>query len=124
AISITGYLDATDFDEYTLAADVVPLMRFPSAGESSGVAARAMGFGRVIVVPEYAAFSDLPDAICEKVQLDEPVVPQLVTAIGRYYGAPDRKSAMEQRVRDYAARHLSLDASRQSLKAILGQYWG
>ncbi|MEM7057653.1 MAG: glycosyltransferase [Pseudomonadota bacterium] len=122
-IKITGYLDAAAFDEYTLAADIMPLMRFPSAGESSGVAARALGFGRVIVVPEYAAFSDLPDAICEKVQLDEPVVPQLVSAIERYVAMPERQAAMEKRVGDYAARHLSLDGARTGLKSILAKYW-
>ena len=122
-ISVTGYLAPKEFDEYTLAADLLPLMRFPSAGESSGVAARALGFGRVIIAPEYAAFSDLPDAICEKVHLDEPVIPQLITAIDRYIGAPERQAAMEQRVRDYAARHLSLDGARASLKSILSEYW-
>lgn len=122
-ILVTGYLDAATFDDYTLAADILPLMRFPSAGESSGVAARALGFGRVIVVPEYAAFSDLPDAICEKVFLDEPVVPQLITAIDRYLDMPERQSAMEDRVRDYAARHFSLDSARAGLKSILAQYW-
>lgn len=122
-IRITGYLDAATFDDYTLAADILPLMRFPSAGESSGVAARALGFGRVIVVPEYAAFSDLPDAICEKVHLDQPVVPQLVSAIERYIGMSARQAAMEKRVRDYAARHLSLDSARDGLKTILAEYW-
>lgn len=122
-ITVTGYLDAATFDDYTLAADILPLMRFPSAGESSGVAARALGFGRVIIVPEYAAFSDLPDAICEKVLLDEPVVPQLIAAIDRYLDMPERKSAMEDRVRDYAARHFSLDGARAGLKSILAQYW-
>lgn len=122
-INVTGYLDAETFDEYTLAADILPLMRFPSAGESSGVAARALGFGRVIIVPEYAAFSDLPDTICEKVHLDEPVPDQLVAALSKYIGKTKRQHAMERRVADYAARHFSLDQSRTALKAILAQYW-
>jgi len=123
AITVTGYLDAETFDEYTLAADILPLMRFPSAGESSGVAARALGFGRVIVVPEYAAFSDLPDAICEKVHLDRPVVPQLVAAIARYVDDPSLKAMMEDKIADHAARHLSLAGARRALKAILERYW-
>jgi glycosyltransferase involved in cell wall biosynthesis len=122
-IRVTGYLNDQDFDEYTLAADVLPLMRFPSAGESSGVAARALGFGKVIIVPEYAAFSDLPDAVCEKVWLDSPVVPQLVRAVERYFDNPPRLAAMETRVRNYAANHLSLDRSRSDLREILDLYW-
>jgi len=122
-IRVTGYLDAASFDDHTMAADIVPLMRFPSAGESSGVAARALGFGRVIIVPEYAAFSDLPDAICEKIHLDRPVAGQLADAIARYAEAPARLAAMEARVSDYAARHLGLNQVRAALRSVLGLYW-
>ena len=122
-ITVTGYLDDAAFDDYTLAADILPVMRFPSAGESSGVAARALGFGRVIVVPEYAAFSDLPDAVCEKIWLDRPVVPQMIEAIGRYVDAPERLAAMEARVKRHAERHLSLAQAREDLRDLLGKYW-
>lgn len=122
-IRVTGYLSNQDFDEYTLAADVLPLMRFPSAGESSGVAARALGFGKVIIVPEYAAFSDLPENVCEKVWLDQPVVPQLTDAIRKYVDAPERLIRMEKTIRDYASRHLSLEHARADLREILNQYW-
>ena len=122
-ITVTGYLDDAAFDEYTLAADILPVMRFPSAGESSGVAARALGFGRVVVVPEYAAFSDLPDAVCEKIWLDRPVVAQMVAAIGRYVDAPERLAAMEARVRRHAEKHLGLEQARADLRAVLDRYW-
>ncbi|MEM9059604.1 MAG: glycosyltransferase family 4 protein [Pseudomonadota bacterium] len=123
SIQITGYLSDADFDDYTLAADILPLMRFPSAGESSGVAARALGFGKMVIVPEYAAFSDIPDDICEKIQLDEPVVPQIVAAIGRYLGDPFALRRKERRVLDYAQDHLSLEAARADLKEVLNTYW-
>ncbi|MGD1922880.1 MAG: glycosyltransferase [Paracoccaceae bacterium] len=124
SIQVTGYLSDADFDDYTLAADVLPLMRFPSAGETSGVAARALGFGKVIIVPEYAAFSDIPDDVCEKIHLDMPVVPQLTAAIGRYLNDPAAMRRMEQRVVDYAQTHLSLESSRADLKEVLNTYWG
>lgn len=122
-ILVTGYLSDQDFDEYTLAADVLPLMRFPSAGESSGVAARALGFGKVIIVPEYAAFSDLPDEICEKVWLDKAVVPQLVTSISKYLESSIRLEQMETRIRSYASHQLSLQHARADLREILNLYW-
>lgn len=122
-IRVTGYLSDADFDAYTLAADALPLMRFPSAGESSGVAARALGFGRLVIVPEYAAFSDLPEAVCEKIHLDRPVVPQLVAAIGAYVDAPNRLAAMEARILAYARRNLSLEQARVDLRRVLDHYW-
>lgn len=122
-ITVTGYLDDASFDTYTLAADALPLMRFPSAGESSGVAARALGFGRLIIVPEYAAFSDLPDSICEKVHLDRAPVPQLVDALSRYTENPRDLEIMEARAKTYAETRLSLAGARADLAATLAQYW-
>ena len=122
-IRVTGYLDDAAFDTYTLAADALPLMRFPSAGESSGVAARALGFGRLIIVPEYAAFSDLPDSICEKVHLDQAVVPQLVDALARYTENPGDLAIMERRAASFAETFLSLDQARADLTDVLAEYW-
>ena len=124
AIRVTGYLSDEDFDEYTLAADVLPLMRFPSAGESSGVAARALGFGKVIIVPEYAAFSDLPDEVCEKIWLDRPVAPQLVAAIRKFVDDPALLSEQEARIARFARAHLSLEHARADLREVLNTYWG
>ena len=122
-IRVTGSLDDVAFDEFTLAADVLPLMRFPSAGESSGVAARALGFGKVIIVPEYAAFSDLPEEVCEKIWLDRDVVPQIRQAVTRYLDDPSLLEVMEARVRSYARDHLSLEFARADLREILNAYW-
>ena len=77
----------------------------------------------MIIVPEYAAFSDLPDEVCEKVWLDRDVVPQLVDAVSRYLDDPAGLAAMEIRVRNYAANHLSLDQARADLREILNLYW-
>ena len=123
AIRVTGYVDDETFDEYTLAADVLPVMRFPSAGESSGVVARALGFGRLVVVPEYAAFSDLPDDMCEKIHLDRPIVEQLVNAFATYADSPGRLSTMEMLAEGYARRHLALEDQREALKSVLDRYW-
>ncbi|MEM1163270.1 MAG: glycosyltransferase, partial [Pseudomonadota bacterium] len=53
-ITVTGRLDQEAFDDHIMAADLLPEFRFPSVGESSATAARALGFGRVMMVPEYA----------------------------------------------------------------------
>jgi glycosyltransferase involved in cell wall biosynthesis len=122
-IKVTGYLSDQEFDEYTLAADVLPLMRFPSAGESSGVAARALGFGRLTVVPEYAAFSDIPDEVCAKIRLDQAPTPQMVDAIGRYIDDPHALRQKEQQILRYAEANLGLSQSRAKLRSVLDRYW-
>ena len=123
AIRVTGHVDDEALDEYTMAADILPVMRFPSAGGSSGVVARALGFGRLVVVPEYAAFSDLPDDVCEKIHLDRPIVDQLVNAFATYADSPGRLSAMEMLSEGYARRHLALEDQREALKSLLDVYW-
>lgn len=123
AMRITGYLSAEMMDEYIMAADIVPVIRFPSGGDSSGTVAKAMGFGRVVVVPEYAAFSDLPDDICEKIHLDRPVVEQLVETFSVYADSPGLLSSMEMRAEGYARRNLSLADKREALKTVLDRHW-
>ncbi len=122
-IRVTGYTSDADFCDYTLAADILPIMRFPSAGESSGVAARAMGFGRLIVVPELMAFSDLDDGICEKVELDRDPVEQLIAIFRQWRDDPAALRAREDKVARYAAANLSLHDLRRDVAAILQWHW-
>jgi glycosyltransferase involved in cell wall biosynthesis len=122
-IRVTGYTTDAEFCDYTLAADILPVMRFPSAGESSGVAARALGFGRLVVVPELMAFSDLDDKICEKVELDRDPVDQLIAIFSRWRDDPDALRRRESEISAYAAAHLSLEDLRRDVAAILSWHW-
>ena len=91
---ITGYLTDEEFDNYFICADIIPVMRYPSAGESSGVAYRALGFGKVLIVPEYMAFSNVDDNLCDKVYYQESnIVNQIYEIIKKY--AKDRKLLKE-----------------------------
>ncbi|MGB0505157.1 MAG: glycosyltransferase [Pikeienuella sp.] len=122
-IHITGYLADAAFCDYTLAADVLPVMRFPSAGESSGVASRALGFGRLVIAPELMAFSDLNDKYVEKIHLDQPPVEQLIKILRRWAGDLPALRRKEAEISAYAARHLSLDNIRKDVAQILRWHW-
>ncbi|MGB0925588.1 MAG: glycosyltransferase [Pikeienuella sp.] len=122
-IVLTGYLSDADFCDYTLAADVLPVMRFPSAGESSGVIARAMGFGRLVIAPELMAFSDLDDRYVDKVELDRDPVQQL-TAILRAHAADlPALRKREQDIARFARQHLALEDLRKDVAEILRWHW-
>lgn len=122
-IRVTGYTSDAEFCDYTLASDLVPVMRFPSAGESSGVAARALGFGRLVIVPELMAFSDLDDRICEKVELDSDPVEQLIAIFRQWRADPEALRLREAEISAYAATHLSLEDLRRDVAAILQWHW-
>ena len=122
-IRVTGYLSDAAFCDYTLAADILPVMRFPSAGESSGVAARAMGFGRVVIAPELMAFSDLKETVCEKVHLDRDPVDQLYAHLMRWRNDRDGLRAKEAQVLEYARSNLSPDILRKEIASIVRWHW-
>ncbi|MEO1611372.1 MAG: glycosyltransferase [Pseudomonadota bacterium] len=122
-IRVTGYLSDEAFCDYTLASDIIPVMRFPSAGESSGVAARALGFGRLVVAPELMAFSDLDDAHCEKITLESDPVPQLAAVLRKWRGDPQGLAAKEAAIRAYAADALAPEVLRKELAAIVKWHW-
>ena len=122
-IRVTGYLSDADFCDYTLAADVLPVMRFPSAGESSGVVARAMGFGRLVIAPELMAFSDLDDRYVDKIELDGDPVSQLTDLLRRHAGNIPSLRAREAEIAAYARTHLALDDLRMDVAEILHWHW-
>lgn len=122
-IRLTGYVSDSEFCDWTLAADILPVMRFPSAGESSGVAARAIGFGRMIVVPELMAFSDLNDRYCEKVELDSDPVEQMITIFKRWYDDLNGLRKKEVEIAEHARTNFSIDDLRRDVAAILRWHW-
>lgn len=123
-ISLTGYVDDADFDDHVLAADMLSLMRFPSAGESSGVASRALGFGRLTVVPDYMAFSDFAPEVCEKIDLTRDPVEQLAGVMQFYCDNRAALAAKEQAALAHAAEALSLEALRPRVRSIMATHWG
>ena len=122
-IRVAGYLSDAEFCDYTLAADALPVMRFPSAGESSGVASRALGFGRLVIAPELMAFSDLSDEHCEKIHLDGDPVDQLEAILRRWMDDRGGLAAKERAIRDWAADELSPEVLRKELAAIVNWHW-
>jgi len=122
-VRVTGYLSDAEFDDWTLAADILPILRFPSAGESSGVAARALGFGRAILAPEYMAFSDIPDDVCVKIHLDRDPVDQIAAALIRFHTDCEALRDLESRAADHAARALAPATTRFLIRNILEDIW-
>lgn len=122
-IILTGYLSDADFCDYTLAADILPVMRFPSAGESSGVVARAMGFGRLVVAPELMAFSDLDERYVDKIELDRDPIAQLTAILRSHAGNIPALRRREVEIAAYARTHLALDDLRKDVAEILRWHW-
>lgn len=114
-VRIMGYQNERVFNQLFLAADIVPVLRWPSVGESSGVASRALGFGKHVIALDYKSFADLPDDLVELVPLTSPqqviedMAEKLIEILKTDPGADPKFEARKA----YAEAHLSLPVCRQ-----------
>jgi glycosyltransferase involved in cell wall biosynthesis len=60
----TGYLPEPELWKYAAATDVCINLRYPSAGETSGIAIRMMGIGKPVVVTTSEALARIPSNAC------------------------------------------------------------
>jgi glycosyltransferase involved in cell wall biosynthesis len=68
------------------ACDVVVSLRWPTMGETSAAAVRALSVGKPLVVSDVGAFRELPDEVAIKVPVGDGEVDALVEAICRAAG--------------------------------------
>ena len=118
-IRVTGYLTDARLDQYMLASDIVPVLRFPSAGESSGIVCRALGLGKVVVVPAYMGFTEWPSDTCTRLPLGENVPARLGEVVRAYAEMPAAFAAQRAAARAYALGEGSLGAVRDLYRRAL-----
>ena len=71
-VRCTGFVDnLSEFLNWTATADIVINLRYPTAGETSATALRALAAGRPLIVSDHGWYSELPDAICRKVPVND-----------------------------------------------------
>jgi glycosyltransferase involved in cell wall biosynthesis len=92
------------------AADVCVNLRYPSAGETSGITTQMMGFGKTVLVTAGEETARYPDDCCLRV---EPGLGE-EEALAAYFtwlaGAPRHARAMGRRAAAYIAAEHNLDA--------------
>ena len=70
------------------ACDAVVSLRWPTMGETSAAAVRALSLGKPLVVSDVGAFRELPDEVAIKVPVGEGEIDALVAAIERAAAEP------------------------------------
>ncbi len=110
-LKMMGYTDEKQFDELFMAADIVPALRWPSVGESSGVASRAVGFGKRTLAFNLKAFADLPKACADLISLgsDDEMSDQIAAAFSEHmrgHGRDVNRSELDR----YLTEHAGLGA--------------
>jgi glycosyltransferase involved in cell wall biosynthesis len=98
-------------------ADVVVSLRWPTMGETSGIAVRALSLGRPLVVSDVGWFSELPDAVAAKVAVDEWEV-DLLTAVLELLATDE---SMRERMGAAAHRHAEKEQSLARAAALYAE---
>ena len=111
-----GYLEHDDFQLHAAATDVCLNLRWPSAGETSGIAIRLMGMGKCVVTTRCAETSAFPDGAVMRVD-PGPSEEEMLTAF-LFWLADEPQRAREIGAR--AARHI---AEFHSVDRIGAEYW-
>jgi glycosyltransferase involved in cell wall biosynthesis len=94
-----------EFVGWTAAADVVINLRYPSLGETSNAAVRALAAGKPLVVYDQGWSRELPADVCRQVRpLDTEA---LYLAMRDMAHRPDERRAMGTAAADYAAQELN-----------------
>jgi glycosyltransferase involved in cell wall biosynthesis len=75
------YQDERDLWRLLSDCDVSVSLRWPTMGETSGMAIRALSLGKPLVVSDAGWFSELPDAVAAKVPVDEFEVATLAATL-------------------------------------------
>lgn len=111
-----GYLPEPEFWRYAAAVDVCLNLRFPTAGETSGIAIRMMGIGKPVIFTAGEELARIPENAALRVDLgaleEEMLAGYLV------WLAQDREAAKE--IGRRAAAHI---AREHSLEGVAERYW-
>ncbi|HEY7019289.1 MAG TPA: glycosyltransferase family 4 protein [Gaiellaceae bacterium] len=86
------------------ATDICVSLRYPTMGETSGIAVRALDAGRPQVVSDVGWFAELPDEVALKVPVGENEVEVLAGQLERLARDPELRARMGAAARELAQR--------------------
>ena len=111
-----GHLPEPDFWRFAGAMDLCVNLRYPAAGESSGIAVRMMGIGKPVVFTTGEEIARIPENACLRVDSGAAEEEMLAATIA--WLAADPAAAVE--IGKRAARHI---AEEHALDKIATRYW-
>ncbi len=111
-----GHLPERDFWRHAAATDLCVNLRFPTAGETSGIAIRMMGIGKPVVFTAGEEIARIPENACLRVDLgaaEEEMLGDIILWL-----ASDREAGVE--IGLHAAQHI---ATEHAVAKVADLYW-
>jgi glycosyltransferase involved in cell wall biosynthesis len=119
----TGYLSDRDFWTHAAAVDVCVNLRYPTAGETSGIAVRLMGIGKPVVFTDGEEISRIPETACLRV----PVGPEEEATLRDYLvwlkSNPELREAIGRRAAAHIAEYHSAARVAASVWEVIDSCW-
>jgi glycosyltransferase involved in cell wall biosynthesis len=106
------------------ACDACVSLRYPTMGETSAIAIRALSLGKPLVVSDVGWFSELPDGVALKVPVGEGEVDALAAALERLAAGAEARRAMGEAALELARREHRLDRVAEAYTAALEEAAG
>lgn len=114
-----GFGSEEEFWQRARAVDAVINLKWPTAGESSGIAVRLMGLGKTVVLSAAPENAEFPESTCLRVDpgaAEEEMLAEILAWLAR---RPDAARAIGAAARAYILREHHVDRVARSIWAIL-----
>lgn len=113
------YLPEADFWRYAAAVDVCINLRYPAAGESSGIGVRLMGVGKPVIFTRSEENAAFPEGSCLLVDSGTAELEMLKAYLLWLTDSPEAVSAIGDRARRHIATHHRPDQVAERYLAVL-----
>jgi len=100
----TGYLPEEEFDLCVHAVDACVNLKYPTAGESSGVSIRLMGAGKPVILTDSLENAGFPEDVCLRVDAGPAETEMLAYFMAWLVENPARGREMGRRAREHIER--------------------
>jgi len=111
-----GYAPEEEFWKLAAAVDACLALRYPAAGETSGIAVRLMGIGKPVLVTDSGENARLPETACVRVGTGEGEADSLAAQMTWLARFPDSAREIGRRAQSYIREEHSVDRAA-------GSYW-
>jgi glycosyltransferase involved in cell wall biosynthesis len=108
-----GFVPMATYQDYIAASDVCLNLRYPSAGETSASLLRLLGAGKTTFVTRTAAYAELPDDVCVKIEPDAHEKHLLVKYLEYFFAHPHARQFIGHHARAYVQQHHTMEQSVQ-----------
>jgi glycosyltransferase involved in cell wall biosynthesis len=103
-VTVTGYVEAAEYDLYLSAADVAVQLRRNSRGESSAALLDCMGAGLPTIINAHGSMAEIPDGTAFKIS-DDFTIAELAETLAAAARDSDSRLAVGSKARDYVKAH-------------------